>query len=157
MEVLRQKNVPRCNIQYLISPILKLATSSLFVLFILCFSAKSHSQDIHTELGVIDQVKAIEIDTELTHPQKIDSLNSLISLSQSNNWWKASIASKILKIELMLNLELTKEAMALVDEIKQHRYDELTAIEKSRVVRACLLYTSPSPRDLSTSRMPSSA
>ena len=28
---------------------------------------------------------------------------------------------------------------------------------QSRKIRSCLLYTSPSPRDLSTSRMPSSA
>ncbi len=142
MEALRQKYLPRCNIQYLVSPVLKLATALLILLSILVFSSKSHSQDIHTEPGVIEQVKAIEIDTELTHQQKIDSLNSLISLSQSKNWWKASIASKILKIELMLNLELTKEAMALVEEIKRLRYDELTAIEKSRVVRAELKFYS---------------
>ena len=30
-------------------------------------------------------------------------------------------------------------------------------IEDGRLNRSCLLYTSPSPRDLSTSRMPSSA
>ena len=30
-------------------------------------------------------------------------------------------------------------------------------VEKGDVVAICLLYTSPSPRDLSTSRMPSSA
>ena len=29
--------------------------------------------------------------------------------------------------------------------------------DEGRVISACLLYTSPSPRDLSTSRMPSSA
>ena len=29
--------------------------------------------------------------------------------------------------------------------------------EQEKQVRLCLLYTSPSPRDLSTSRMPSSA
>ena len=29
--------------------------------------------------------------------------------------------------------------------------------ENERIVNSCLLYTSPSPRDLSTSRMPSSA
>ena len=29
--------------------------------------------------------------------------------------------------------------------------------EKNHIIRTCLLYTSPSPRDLSTSRMPSSA
>ena len=33
---------------------------------------------------------------------------------------------------------------------------ELTRPDRSKV-NACLLYTSPSPRDLSTSRMPSSA
>ena len=35
---------------------------------------------------------------------------------------------------------------------KTHRWSEY-----KRIFRACLLYTSPSPRDLSTSRMPSSA
>ena len=30
-------------------------------------------------------------------------------------------------------------------------------VEEVRVIPDCLLYTSPSPRDLSTSRMPSSA
>ena len=30
-------------------------------------------------------------------------------------------------------------------------------IEKIKEIKSCLLYTSPSPRDLSTSRMPSSA
>ena len=37
---------------------------------------------------------------------------------------------------------------------RQHKKDRLTARER---IRNCLLYTSPSPRDLSTSRMPSSA
>ena len=32
-----------------------------------------------------------------------------------------------------------------------------TGVSKDGVVMVCLLYTSPSPRDLSTSRMPSSA
>ena len=31
------------------------------------------------------------------------------------------------------------------------------ALKASEYVKSCLLYTSPSPRDLSTSRMPSSA
>ena len=34
---------------------------------------------------------------------------------------------------------------------------DLRARSSSLVLRTCLLYTSPSPRDLSTSRMPSSA
>jgi len=35
--------------------------------------------------------------------------------------------------------------------------NQAAAQELDRLMRACLLYTSPSPRDLSTSRMPSSA
>ena len=37
------------------------------------------------------------------------------------------------------------------------RADDTPAREKPSAPRSCLLYTSPSPRDLSTSRMPSSA
>ena len=33
----------------------------------------------------------------------------------------------------------------------------IEVLRKKSVLKACLLYTSPSPRDLSTSRMPSSA
>ena len=46
--------------------------------------------------------------------------------------------------------------------LARHRDDELGQLVKAYnelgdVLRTCLLYTSPSPRDLSTSRMPSSA
>ena len=44
--------------------------------------------------------------------------------------------------------------------VPKKRYDEALeiAIEaNNKIVTGCLLYTSPSPRDLSTSRMPSSA
>ena len=39
------------------------------------------------------------------------------------------------------------------------RFDsiDVDSTEKNRNIYRCLLYTSPSPRDLSTSRMPSSA
>ena len=37
------------------------------------------------------------------------------------------------------------------------RASEYAAAEEETHVEGCLLYTSPSPRDLSTSRMPSSA
>ena len=40
---------------------------------------------------------------------------------------------------------------------KKARDAELAKIIKGEDNRICLLYTSPSPRDLSTSRMPSSA
>ena len=38
-----------------------------------------------------------------------------------------------------------------------HRFIVLRAVVARADLVACLLYTSPSPRDLSTSRMPSSA
>ena len=43
--------------------------------------------------------------------------------------------------------------MAFV-EARQQRHEFITV---EHLLMACLLYTSPSPRDLSTSRMPSSA
>ena len=35
--------------------------------------------------------------------------------------------------------------------------DDVRRLISDGIIKACLLYTSPSPRDLSTSRMPSSA
>ena len=37
------------------------------------------------------------------------------------------------------------------------QYGNILTIKLDRAAKGCLLYTSPSPRDLSTSRMPSSA
>ena len=50
-------------------------------------------------------------------------------------------------------LDVVMEADNSGLKLVQHIRDEL----KNKLVRICLLYTSPSPRDLSTSRMPSSA
>ena len=47
------------------------------------------------------------------------------------------------------------EARKVIEAFQPDNYNIGTAI--SYLLRACLLYTSPSPRDLSTSRMPSSA
>ena len=38
-----------------------------------------------------------------------------------------------------------------------NRFESKEGGVRSKAFRVCLLYTSPSPRDLSTSRMPSSA
>ena len=42
-------------------------------------------------------------------------------------------------------------------EAAQELRDKAEPFAFATIVRTCLLYTSPSPRDLSTSRMPSSA
>ena len=53
----------------------------------------------------------------------------------------------------MMYTQALDESLRLID-IAQREYDE--AVEDGDEI-ICLLYTSPSPRDLSTSRMPSSA
>ena len=45
----------------------------------------------------------------------------------------------------------------LESDLKIHLADNVPQIEEQSELKTCLLYTSPSPRDLSTSRMPSSA
>ena len=60
-----------------------------------------------------------------------------------------------------------KETMDLAVWAEERGYDDVWFADNSGIdalttsaavaVRTCLLYTSPSPRDLSTSRMPSSA
>ena len=66
--------------------------------------------------------------------------------------------------QAQINSELAESIKtALADAhivISQTSTDEGTlyaAISNEQITEACLLYTSPSPRDLSTSRMPSSA
>ena len=53
-----------------------------------------------------------------------------------------------------LNSRKVAELRDIAKELNIARVDKL---KKQELVYACLLYTSPSPRDLSTSRMPSSA
>ena len=54
--------------------------------------------------------------------------------------------------EMHTPIDVTQKALSLAEE---HKIDCLVAIGGGSAT--CLLYTSPSPRDLSTSRMPSSA
>ena len=50
---------------------------------------------------------------------------------------------------------IPKLESAVIDDMKNFSYTEIAEIVIKPFI--CLLYTSPSPRDLSTSRMPSSA
>ena len=58
--------------------------------------------------------------------------------------------ASVRKTQLRLALEHLE-----LDDITKTMLDEMDACDEE--CRPCLLYTSPSPRDLSTSRMPSSA
>jgi len=66
------------------------------------------------------------------------------------------------KLPISEAVEKSLRHSALWHEVKDHIHKsayELSGGQQQRlcIARACLLYTSPSPRDLSTSRMPSSA
>ena len=52
---------------------------------------------------------------------------------------------------------LTEKIETLSKHIKQFKKDKHSSVGLLRAVNSCLLYTSPSPRDISGSRMPSSA
>ena len=62
--------------------------------------------------------------------------------------------SRFLKVTLLDSGERIKVESASTAVINARREDEVAKTFEGTV---CLLYTSPSPRDLSTSRMPSSA
>ena len=58
------------------------------------------------------------------------------------------------KIMLQLQMDVTARREALIKDLKE----QVSARDQALLnAGSCLLYTSPSPRDLSTSRMPSSA
>ena len=54
-------------------------------------------------------------------------------------------------------LPIEEALLAVAEQCEKQRHKNMMMAVRSKVVEGCLLYTSPSPRDLSTSRMPSSA
>ena len=77
---------------------------------------------------------------------------------------KKDIISRIKKVLQKEGFRFTKQRKAVWKELENsddhHDADKIYENIKSKdvsVSRACLLYTSPSPRDLRLSRMPSSA
>ena len=67
-------------------------------------------------------------------------------------------AEKLEKSNLpTIGLEKVQEAMSDFEAANEGEIHEEVSINPLAIAKACLLYTSPSPRDLSTSRMPSSA
>ena len=64
---------------------------------------------------------------------------------------------RITLLEQTLDHKLEKYEAEEFDETYVEKKVGLKRLEEVERVQDCLLYTSPSPRDLSTSRMPSSA
>ena len=73
------------------------------------------------------------------------------------------IAENVIEEHEKINDDMTigeaQKIENLFDDMSKDLDEELInhAVEKLGYTKGCLLYTSPSPRDLSTSRMPSSA
>ena len=106
-----------------------------------------------------DEIKRNEKEDELKKKIELEKAQQQKSQEQTTNW-------KTLTTKKVLN-ESKKEIDKLkteIDELKTTEEENVglkTEIEELKTsfrnVQTCLLYTSPSPRDLSTSRMPSSA
>ena len=56
-----------------------------------------------------------------------------------------------------LDMNIDLNTVPLADDLDNRVYLNAVDTTASEEINVCLLYTSPSPRDLSTSRMPSSA
>ena len=80
------------------------------------------------------------------------------SIEKSINWYKMMFDCEV-EFEdstwALIKFENTKLALVIPDQHPPHIAIKRKNLEKYG--SPCLLYTSPSPRDLSTSRMPSSA
>ena len=69
-----------------------------------------------------------------------------------------ALPSEVIELAKLANLKVIKTGLehgSVAIIVQNERFDITTF--RSDIVTDCLLYTSPSPRDLSTSRMPSSA
>ena len=86
----------------------------------------------------------------------IHSSNVIITSLNTDDKWRIKILEKKpkSKIKSMKEEDKKKSEVKSADKKKS---EVKSADKKKSEVKSCLLYTSPSPRDLSTSRMPSSA
>ena len=98
--------------------------------------------------------------------------NVIVSLADANYFplleelidsikrFKEASDTAICILDAGLNEDQKEKLLEKVDEIKSAEWDiEVPEfkVKGKEWLKSCLLYTSPSPRDLSTSRMPSSA
>ena len=93
-----------------------------------------------------------QISTVGDETKKMSSIT--IPLIESVNTIDANVYKQSLSVK-----ELFITVSAIVNQVseKTSYYEKYTQLLENDTIRTCLLYTSPSPRDLSTSRMPSSA
>ena len=117
-----------------------------------------------------------DVDVDYLSRDKEEVLRQLSDLKDQLEAKKLEVegvSRQITELRGLLEVQSAKEeALNIVEELERHFGDEghLAQVNKqlevaqeeaqlrlSQLHNVCLLYTSPSPRDLSTSRMPSSA
>ena len=113
-----------------------------------------------TDFRYIEQAAQQSPDFEIVHiTGGLDWLKSFISGNRIKNVGfesnQMSVDSHANIVSAFKDLADTPEAISLIP--APNLVEELRSIKYPDELDICLLYTSPSPRDLSTSRMPSSA
>ena len=104
-------------------------------------------------LGVGDHVSMLEYATySVASPEACSS----IVWRSSENAAEAAEAMKVNAKEL-IKINVIDEIINEPSGGAHRNYDAAAAFVKSSLIKSCLLYTSPSPRDRTRSRMPSSA
>ena len=112
------------------------------------------------------KIHSVNTDCFTIRASDLERAQSLLTFDQGHGTWRVSKMDDInypyekLTVRTARGFSYSKPTTTEIKVKDEWNSDELCDIfEKHRrvMVRACLLYTSPSPRDLSTSRMPSSA
>ena len=102
-------------------------------------------ENLHRSSGRIVQVTSLSM--YLAREFNLDFLHSKTGFSPSSRYNLTNLFRSMFALELENKLKKTSISVATAH----------PGVTKSRQSRPCLLYTSPSPRDMRRSRMPSSA
>ena len=136
---------------------------------------KKNEHDLETIHQLLEAGSSFTLDTIagdfLNDPDDAtEKLSLLLALREDNRWFKRNrdltytprTEEEIEQLEIQAQRIREREAQkeriqGWIQELEGPKNESESWQEESRAKWLCLLYTSPSPRDLSTSRMPSSA
>ena len=117
----------------------------------LCAVAASHNARAATVIHANDTLTQADI---VSYPETVEYYANALDVDTLVRKRAAvSSASSVMRLRALFEREIFARAACRLSADRRHRRE----IFKIAREKTCLLYTSPSPRDLSTSRMPSSA
>ena len=112
-------------------------------------SIKNIEENQPDRIGLFVNVDFNSIDVENHVENQVNIIRGAVS--------KGAIGLKVYKSLGLTNKDSKGERVRVDDERLAPIWDVCGELNIPVLIHSCLLYTSPSPRDLSTSRMPSSA